>query len=820
MASRGSGSRRGEFDGVDVGDRDPRPDRNAEKMRRARARQYRKSRAFRWVKRLVVFGLVMTALGALALAGAFVYYGSDENMPTLKGIGDYHPPQLTRVLDRDGQIIGELGAEKRTLVPFAQIPKILVQATVASEDADFYRHQGVDYMGMVRAMLENIAQGRLAQGASTITQQVIKMLLFTPEKTWRRKFQEIILARQISSHLTKDEILEIYLNHSYYGHGRYGCEEAARFYFGKSVSEINLSEAGLLGGVVQMPERLSPHKHPEAAKRRQVYVLGQMASLGFIDRATAQNVAAQPIAVIPQTHGRIGSAPEAVGTVYRRLSETHGPARVNTLGMTVKTTIDARLQELAREALERGLEDVDARQGYRGPTGHLTGRALEKHRAGLASARKGTLKDSEIVEGIVTRIEKDPANPKRGRLFVDVGAIIGAVDLAAEPRYARGGKPLAERFKPGDLVRVRSAPERRREEGKEPPLALELGPQAAMVVMDPHAHEVLALVGGYGYRSGGFDRSQRALRQAGSAFKPFVYAAAIDSGRYSAASLVNDAPEVYDLWKPQNYERESFQGPVRLRTALAHSINTVSIRLLADLGVPLVRDMAMRAGIASELPDSLGLSMALGAASVTPIELANAYATFANGGSRAEPRLLVNVGADTAPATQARPAMRAETAFIVVSLMRSVVEEGTAHAVAARLRRPVAGKTGTSNDYKDAWFVGFTPDLLAAVWVGYDDGRKLGRGEAGSRTALPIWTEFMAKALANRPVRDFPQPPGVLVVPIDPSTGLLAGPGGPSIEEVFIDGTAPTEIAPAHGEESSADKILLEREEPPVTPRP
>jgi penicillin-binding protein 1A len=472
------------------------------------------------------------------------------------------------------------------------------------------------------------------------------------------------------------------------------------------------------------------------------------------------------------------------------------------------------LQELARQSLERGLEELDQRQGYRGPVGHLAGPALERHRQELAAAHQGGIKDSEIFEGIVERIDRDKGDPRRGKLIIDVGKGTGTVDLATEPRYAAGPRPaLIDRFKPGDLVRVRSAPERRRGDGKEPTLtlALELGPQAAMVVLDPQTHDVLALVGGYGYRAGGWDRSQRSLRQAGSAFKPFLYAAAIESGRYTAASIVNDAPEVYDLWKPQNYEKEEFHGPVRLRPALAHSMNTVAIRLMADLGLPLVRDFAQRMGITSDLPDSLGLSAALGSGSVTPLELANAYATFADGGRRSEPRLLISVGDEVIPPPVPQPAIRAETAYILTSLMRSVVEEGTARAAGVRIRRPIAGKTGTSSDLKDTWFIGFSPDLLAAVWVGFDDSKKLGKGEQGARTALPIWMEFMAKALATRPARDFVQPAGVVVTQIDPATGLRSPPGAEGIAEVFIDGTAPREVAPAQGEESSPDKILLER---------
>ena len=784
---------------------------SAERDRRGRARRYQLGRALRIARKVVIVGLGLAIVGAAVFTVLLVIWGNDSNLPKIEKIGDYHPRQVTRVVDREGRSLGDIGSEKRTLVPIAKIPKVFLDAVVAAEDATFYQNQGVDYTGILRAARDTVMKGRFAGGGSTITQQVVKQMLLTPEKRLKRKVQEWLLARQLTTKLTKQEILEIYVNQNNYGHARYGCEEAARYYFGKSITDVNLAEAALLAGLPQIPTNLSPRTHPEAAKRRQMYVLGQMVKLGYVGQAQADKIAAQPIQLVPEAAAREAAAPEAVASVYRRLNETYGD-RLPTLGATVKTTIDVKLQELARQSLERGLESIDDRQGYRGPSGHLAGAALEKHRAALKAAHKNGIKDSETVEAIVEHLDKGGA---KGRLLVDLGGSTGVVDLAAETRYGVGAKPLSERFKPGDLVRVRLAPDRRHGD-KEVPVSLELGPQAAMVVLDPHTHEVLALVGGYNFRPGGYDRSQRAMRQPGSAFKPFLYAAAIESGRYTAASILNDAPEVYDLWKPQNHEKEQFRGPVRLRTALALSINTVAIKLMDDLKLPLVRDFAHRMGITAELPDSLGLSAALGTCVVTPLELANAYATFADGGQRGDPRLLLSIGDEPVPPGQTQPAIRPETAYVMVSLMRSVIDEGTARAAAGRIRRPIAGKTGTSNDLnygtKDAWFVGFTPDLLAAVWVGfYDGGRSLGRGEAGARSALPIWIEFMSKALANRPARDFVQPPGVKVMQIDATTGLLASPGAEGITEVFIAGTEPKDTAPSQGEEVSPDKILLER---------
>ncbi|HEY4395783.1 MAG TPA: PBP1A family penicillin-binding protein, partial [Polyangia bacterium] len=806
---------------------------------------------------LAVLGLFA---GIAVVVGLFSYYGSDPKLPNLSRLDAYRPKQVTRILDRSGAPIGELGSEKRTVVPYEAIPKVLVNAVVSAEDADYFQHGGLNYRGMIRAFLEDVLRGRRAQGGSSITQQVVKNLVLSPERTLRRKVQEIILARQLSEKLSKEEVLALYLNQIYYGHGRYGCEEAARYFFGKSVRDINLAEAALLAGLPQSPERLSPRRHPEAAKTRQRYVLGQMAERGYIDRATADRLAAEPIRLARESASARGIAAEAVDVVGAVLGEKVGEGAATESGLTVTTTLDGHLQELARTSLERGLEDLDGRQGFRGPSGHLTGRPLDVRRYELVKAHAGGLGDSEIVEGIVTRVEPDSKSAKLGRLYVDAGvreaghealrpppargeakskaaktkaprpawpsdealasakegAKEGVVDFAFEPRYSKGAKPFAERFKPGDLVRVRFAVDRPRPEGRPFPLALELGPQAAMVVLDPATHEILALVGGYDFHSGGFDRSLRANRQPGSAFKPIVYATAIEAKKITPATRINDAPEVYDLWKPQNYEKEEFRGPVRVRTALADSINTVAIKVLSDVGIDQVRNVAARVGITSPIAPDVGLSLALGSLTVTPLELANAYATFADGGQAAKldrASLVSAIGAEKVPPPQLQPGLPPDVAYVMVSLMRSVIDEGTARsAVAGKLHRPAAGKTGTSNGQRDAWFVGFTPDLLAAVWVGFDDMKKLGRGEAGGKTAAPIWADFMVKATAGKPTKDFAQPPGVVVQRIDKATGLLAAPGQESgtLDEVFLDGTAPTERAPAAGEEQSPDKLLLQ----------
>jgi penicillin-binding protein 1A len=872
MAISGSGGSSGGPDGdhmigIDMDDDDPRPGRGRRGGVRQRVRGGgggggggrgdRRQRILRALKLTGIGVLVAGAVGLLIASGLFLYYGSDPKLPNLTKISDYRPPQMTRVLDRTGAPIGSLGSpERRRVVPLSAVPKHFLNAVIAAEDPSFYRNEGIDYWAILRSQITNVLGGRIGpgrwgQGGSTITQQVVKHLLLTPEKTARRKIQELILARRLTRQLSKDDILTLYVNLINYGGGHYGCEEAAQHYFGKPITEVTLAEAAFLAGVPQRPESHSPHKNPESAKARQRYVLKQMVEHRYIDWATADAVAKQPIEVLPASRTETGQAPEAVGTVHRILTEKYTAEVLPTLGATVKTTIDLQLQKLARESLERGLEGVDQRQGYRGPAGHLDGPKLDQYRYELRHARqlgKGgeaaeaaardkrplklalrPIRDYDIFQGVVDRVERAEPDQARtsgqaGRLIVDIGGEQGVVDLAAETRYTRGPKPwLVDRFRPGDLVRVRLAGERRRtgdDPGAPHPLALELGPQAAMVVLDPKTHEVLALVGGYNYRAGGYDRSQRASRQPGSAFKPFVYAAALMHGR-TPASMVNDAPEVYDLWKPQNYEREQFRGPVSLRTALANSINTVAIRLLNEVGVPAVVELATRAGISSPMPQDLGLSLALGANSVTPLELAGAYATFADGGRRLSSRLVLSVdGQELARTDEPVAALRPEIAYLTVSLMRSVVEEGSGRAAGARIRRPLAGKTGTSSDKRDAWFVGFSPDLLVAVWLGFDDGKPLGEGEAGGRTAVPIWTEFMARALADRPVQDFTAPAGIEVARIDPATGLLPPPGVEGIEEVFLAGTAPKETTVTPEEASKADQLLFGSGSAPPDPPP
>ncbi len=687
----------------------------------------------------------------------------------------YQPSQVTRVLARDGTVLASLFVERRTVIPFADVPSHAKLAFLAAEDAQFYEHQGLNYFGMLRALSANLRAGHTRQGASTITQQVVKNVLLDSERTYQRKIKETILARRLEKELSKDEIFALYLNTIYLGHGRYGIEEASRYYFAKKAKELDVAEAALLAGLVASPERYSPRRDEARALGRRRYVLDQMLQKSFITQDLHDLAQASKVRLAPASDGESELAPEVVSYVKKVLDDVAGESAVRG-GFTIETTIDPGLQAAARRAVRENLDSYAIRQKILPPFTQATRRSWGP----LAT---GVPRQNKIYVGRVVSV-----NDTQGTLDVQVGDVLGRVALNTEERYNAKRLPPSEFASPGAALRVGllgppdSAPP--------VPLRLELGPESALVALDVRSHEVRALIGSYEAVSGGLDRATRARRQPGSAFKPILYSYALHSRRFTPASIL-------DLTRKNGKELQSYRESVR--TAIAESDNSAADRLLDEVGAVNVVEWAHALGIMTDLQPTP--SLALGAYEVIPIELCSAFATFADGGELELPKLVSrivapggNVLALPVP-PPARRVLSAEEAYLTTSLLRGVIERGTAQR-AKVLDRPLAGKTGTTNLAKDAWFVGYSTDVAAAVWVGYDDALPLGWGEAGAATALPAWVSFMKIASLGKPPTEFPKPSTIVTVDVDPATGLLPYPGQTdATEEEFLDGTVPTDVA-------------------------
>lgn len=757
------------------------------------------------------FRRLRTALKWAAIAGGVGFVGAvvtvvlvvrhyQQGLPSVADLKRYHPPEITRVLARDGTELASLFVERRTVVPFAEIPQHVKLAFLAAEDASFYEHRGLNYVGMLRALVVNLRAGHTKQGASTITQQVIKNVVLTADRNYERKIKETILARELEQTLTKDEIFELYLNQIYLGHGRYGVEEASRYYFGKKVHDIDLAEAATLAGLVASPERYSPRRDATRSLERRHYVLNQMLDKGFITRELWQTAYDAPLRLAPVSDGESDLAPEAVSYAMARLPALLGRAPGTTepaaepralgVGHVITTSIDPELQAAARKAVRDALDAYAHRQKLEAPFTAETRRLWGK-------PAKSPPKPNKAAVGHVVATD-DTA----GSLDVDVGGARCRALLRDEERFNPKHLLPSEFTRVGALMRVvfdtdpPATP-------NDPPAAcrLALGPEAALVAIDVRTREIRALIGGYEAIGGGLDRATQARRQPGSAFKPFLYGFALSSRRFTPASVLT-LPNVARHGHPALVLDGGVTPPTRtitLRDAIAESDNAAAEQVLADVGAPNVVTWAHALGIESELGATP--SLALGAYEVTPLELVNAMATFATGGEYEPAKLVtgvegVDLAARRALAPPKRRVMSAEEAYLTTSLLESVVKSGTGQRALA-LGRPVAGKTGTTNGAKDAWFVGFSTELVAGVWVGYDEPLPLGWGEAGAVTALPAWVSFMKAAHAGHPSTEFPRPPGILVARVDPATGLLAYPGeAGAIEEEFLEGTVPTTVAP------------------------
>jgi penicillin-binding protein 1A len=759
-----------------------------------------------WTKRALVAGAVLVVLGVVTVL--VIVQRFEQGLPSINDIkASYKPPQVTRVLARDGTLLAEIFTERRTVVPIATLPPHVKLAVLAAEDAGFYEHEGLNYTGMLRALWVNLRYHRTRQGGSTITQQVVKNILLDPERSIRRKIREVILARRLEQQISKDEILELYLNHIYFGHGRYGIEEAARFYFGKSAKDVSLAEAAMLAGLPAGPELYSPRHDASRAQNRRAFVLSQMLEKKFVNQGQYDAAMSEQLHLAQAVEPQGQLAPEVVELVKRTLKEVVGDAFTKGgVGYTVTTTIDPRLEAAARKAVRDNLDTYDKRYKLRGPFAPPSAASAKKKTRPADKPFEGTPKfaDHKVLTGAVIG-----ADDAAGTLDVRVGTVIGTVKLADYDRYNPEHLPPSRFAEDGALMRVSllaplpaptSAPAKTgTDETPKVPLRLELGPQAAMVALDVRSREILALVGSYEAISGGLDRATQAHRQPGSSFKPFVYSYALYSRRFTAATMLDTDPASLSGYRPSNFEDSEGSTPMRMREALAHSVNVAAVHVLKEVGPSNVVSWAAALGITSKL--GADLSLALGSYEVTPLEMATAYSTFASGGVYEAPILITRItGPDGAeiplpPRPPSRRVMGETEAFLTTSLLSSVVDHGTG-ASAKNLGRPVAGKTGTSNQAKDAWFVGYSSDLVCATWTGYDDGRSLGSREQGASAALPAWNSFMKAAHEKRPATEFPRPAGIVIAKIDPGTGLRAYEGEEdAIDEVFLAGTEPQEVS-------------------------
>jgi penicillin-binding protein 1A len=763
--------------------------------------QAKKPPTRRWLRGLLAaMGLTSVFLLAAAGTGAYLLYQHFiEALPDISQLKSYQPSLITSVYADDETPVAQFFVERRVLIPLERIPALLKQATLAVEDARFYSHEGIDVIGIARAAWSNMQAGEVVEGASTITQQVAKMLFLTHRKTIERKVREVILAMRMEHLLSKDEILEIYLNQTYYGHGAYGVEAAANVYFGKSVGDLALDEASLLAGLPKAPTAYSPYNTPERALRRRAHVLRRMVETGYITDEEEMRAQGAGLQLRPRQETTV-KAPYFIEHVRRYLEEQYGSTLLYRGGLKVYTTLNLSLQEAAEASLRHGLIRNDQRRGYRGPLGHL-------------NVSKSDPIDWERVRQIPWPEELSQLTVLARRVKA---VVVGVDDRRVQVRWDGGEgiipleamswayppNPDADNEKrrlrrPGDAVKVGDVILTDLTvsggQGKKTLLALAQEPivQGALVALEPQTGYLRALVGGYDFSRSQFNRATQAIRQPGSAFKPIIYATAIQRG-ISPVRVMVDAPIVHEqadgkIWKPSNYDG-NFWGPITLAEALAHSRNIIAIKLLEAVGVKNVVDYAKRLGIRNPMTPTLALG--LGASGLTPLELTTAYNVFASQGVRHETVAVKWVeDAEGQVLEKHTPlgerVMSEQQAFVMTSMLQGVVQRGTGTR-AKVLNRPVAGKTGTTNDFIDAWFVGYSPTLVAGVWVGIDDRESLGYKEAGGRSALPIWIEFMQQALEQAPLQEFVAPPHIRLVRIHPRTGVSNDPGSGSTIQVAL----------------------------------
>ena len=789
--------------------RSTKPDRSTSKIRKQREKKTSPGLlgvVFKWI-----FILFFSGGFLVCLAGAGFYLYISKDLPKINTLKDYRPATVTTVFSDDGRKIGEFFRERRIVIPLKEMPEHLKNAFIAAEDSRFREHGGVDFVGILRAFVKNMQAGAIVQGGSTITQQVTKSFFLTPERTYERKVKEAILAHRIDRRFSKDEILFLYLNQIYLGHGAYGVEAAAENYFGKHAKDLDLAECSMLAGLPQAPSKYSPFRHYDRARQRQIYVLNRMKEDGYIDNVAATGAINKSLDIQPRKNWFIEKVPCYTEHVRRYVVKKYGEDALYEQGLQIYTAVDIEYQKIARKEVKKGLVDLDRRQGFRGPIKTLATDDIEDYcRAAAEEIRKEKiLTVNGLCQGVVTGFEK-----KTGNTRVRVGNYNGIIpvkdirwartpDIKVAPWQKKITRPQ-QVFSPGDVINIRTVAFDEKKQRwvfslEQDPLA-----QAALLSIETGTGLVKAMIGGRDYKASQFNRAIQSRRQPGSSFKPIIYAAALDKG-YTAASVIIDSPVVFTdaekdfTWKPHNY-KETFYGPTLFRHALVKSRNVVTVKILQDIGVDYVIDYAKKLGITS--PIARDLSISLGSSGASLLEIVGAYTVFANQGYRIEPVFITKIlDRDGNVIEQAElkreKAIDMSTAYIMTSILESVVTSGTGWRAKA-LKRPVAGKTGTTNNLHDAWFLGYTPEYVTGVWVGFDNERAMGKGETGSRTACPIWLGYMAGVLEGKPVRTFNAPEGIVFAKIDATTGLLPNAASSkTIFECFKEGTAPTAVTPS-----------------------
>jgi len=742
----------------------------------------------RW---LLYLGSVLLGLAVVGgLLGAFVLALLYPTLPSLESLTDYQPKIPLRIVSAEGDLLGEFGEERRSIVTIAEVPDLMKKAILAAEDERFYTHGGVDYLSVLRAAASNLSSGT-QQGAGTITMQVARNFFLTREKTVTRKLREVLLAWKIEANLSKDEILQLYVNQIFLGQRAYGFAAASQIYFGKSLKDVTPAEAAMLAGLPKAPSAYNPVTNPRRAKTRQLYVLRRMHELHFISDDQFREAQSAPLAVRAGLREVAPAHAEYVAEMARQVVfEAYGEDAY-TKGLTVHTTIRKGDQEAAYAALRRGAIDYDRRHGYRGPEAFISLPDDPTERDAVLERAFQEAADSDgLIPAVV--LSASPAEVKAILADGETIPIVGEGLRFAAPAL-RDKSPAATRIRTGAVIRVT-----REDKGR---WAIAQIPQveAAFVSMRPQDGAILSLVGGFDFDRSKFNHVTQAQRQPGSAFKPFIYSAALEKG-FTPATVVNDAPFFVPAdkaggedWEPKNYDGK-FDGPMRVRAALAKSKNLVTVRVLQAIGPQYAQDYIARFGFDPKLHPPY-LTMGLGAGSATPIQMIDAFAVFANGGYRVAPYLIArivdargNVLSEADPPRAGEGAERAidpRNAWIMTSLLKDVVRMGTAVRALSLNRTDLAGKTGTTNENVDAWFCGYNAALVAVAWIGFDQPKTLGSNETGAVAALPIWISYMGKVLKGTKDTEFPMPDGILAAKVNPDSGLRDESGGGLVEYFF-----------------------------------